>query len=81
MSTSLKERANYIIEDYTAEYNDLPYSERKRIRRLTAAEKILTIVQMLEKDKDYTTEEWRRRQRAWLKNLVTSYELEVNDER
>lgn len=74
MSTSLMERANAIIEDCGADYNALPIEERKRIGRYMAYEKILTVVQMIEKDRTHTTEAWRKIQMAWLRGLVTTYE-------
>ena len=85
MSTSLTERANAIIEDCAADYSALPIEERKRIGRYMAYEKILTVVQMIEKDRAHTTEAWRKSQTAWLRGLVTTYEHDewrrMNEER
>lgn len=84
MSTSLMERANAIIQDCAEDYNALPIEERKRIGRYMAYEKILTVVQMLEKDRTHTTEAWRKIQMAWLRGLVITYEHDewrrTNDE-
>ena len=74
MSTSLMERANAIIEDCADDYSALPIEERKRIGRYMAYEKILTVVQMVEKDRTHTTEAWRKIQMAWLRGLVITYE-------
>ena len=85
MSTSLMERANAIIEDCAEDYNALPIEERHRIGRYMAYEKILTVVQMIEKDRTHTTEAWRKKQRAWLTGLVSTYEHDerrrMNEER
>lgn len=78
MSTSLMERANAIIEDCAEDYNALPIEERHRIGRYMAYEKILTVVQMMKKDRPHTTEVWRTKQQVWLAGLVSTYE---HDER
>lgn len=85
MSTLLMKRANAIIEDCAEDYNALPIEERKRIGRFMSYEKILTVVQMIEKDRTHTTEAWRKNQMAWLRGLVITYEHDewrrMNEER
>lgn len=71
MADSLQEKVRYILDD--SDFNDLPYEERKRIGKYMLEQQILTIYQMLRKDTEHTTEAWRKRQRAWLKNCVDSY--------
>lgn len=71
MSTSLNEKVNCILEN--SDFNDLPYEERKRICKYTAEQQILTIWQTLLKDKHLTTDAWRKKQYAWLKNCVELY--------
>lgn len=69
--TTLEEKTRAIIDD--SDFNDLPYAERQRIGKYMSEQQILTIWQMLLKDKELTTEAWRKKQRAWLKNCVESY--------
>ena len=71
MADSLQEKIRYILDD--SDYNDLPYEERVRIGKYKLEQQISTIYQMLRKDTEHTTESWRRKQRAWLKNCVDSY--------
>jgi hypothetical protein len=71
---SLGGKARSIIDN--SDFNDLPYDERVRIAKYTQEMQILTIIQMLNKDKELTTEAWRRKQRNWLENCVRSYEEE-----
>ena len=68
--TSLEERVNGIIENVGDEFNGLPFEERKRINKYLSFIQILTLWQMLNKDKDITTNAWRDKQREWLKNCV-----------
>lgn len=72
--TTLDKKVNCILEN--SDFNDLPFEERKRICKYTAETQILTIWQMLIKDKEHTTEVWRRKQRKWLENCVESYQRE-----
>lgn len=68
--TSLEERVKGIIENVGAEFNDLPIEDRKRINKFLSFMQILTIWQMLNKDKNITTNAWRAKQRKWLKSCV-----------
>ena len=61
------------------DFNDLPLEEREKIIKYTSIQQILTLWQVLAKDKELTTEAWRRKQRAWLKNCVESYERKYTD--
>ncbi len=61
------------------DFNDLPLEEREKIIKYTSIQQILTLWQVLAKDKELTTEAWRRKQRAWLKNCVESYERKYAD--
>lgn len=56
------------------DFNDLPLEEREKILKYTSIQQILTLWQVLANDKELTTEAWRRKKRAWLKNCVESYE-------
>lgn len=71
--TSLKEKVNGIIDGVSADFNKLPYEERKRIQKYISFMQILTIWQMLNKDNDLTTQRWRDKQKKWLKNCVESH--------
>ena len=71
VSDSLKEKVRYILDD--SDFNDLPFNERKKICKYMSEQQILTLYQTLLKDREHTTEAWRKKQRAWLKNCVESY--------
>ena len=71
--TSLEEKVNEIIEGVSAEFNNMTYEERKRIKKYTSYMQILTIWQMLNKDDNLTTKRWRDSQTKWLKNCVESH--------
>ena len=71
MSDTLEEKVRYILDD--SDFNDLPFEERVRIGRYKSEQQILTLYQVLNKDKSNTTEAWRRKIRAWLKNCVDTY--------
>ena len=68
----LEKRVFAVLE--SDDFNDLPLEEREKIIKYTAHQQILTLWQVLAKDKELTTEAWRRKQRDWLKNCVRSYE-------
>ena len=72
--TTLTEKVNAIIEN--SDFNDLPFEERKRICMYLSRMQILTIWQMLNKDKHLTTDAWRKKQLNWLKNCVESHQRE-----
>jgi hypothetical protein len=68
--TSLNEKVKGILENVREDFNNLPIEERKRISKYLSYMQIFTIWQMLNKDKDITTNSWRDKQREWLKNCV-----------
>jgi hypothetical protein len=68
--TTLEEKVKDIIDNVSTEFNDLPFETRKAIHKFTSEMQILTIWQMLNKDKDITTQKWRDKQRKWLENCV-----------
>lgn len=72
--TTLEEKVNDIIEN--SDFNDLPFEERKRICKYLSQMQILTIWQMLNKDKHLTTDAWRKKQLNWLKSCVESHQRE-----
>ena len=72
--TTFEEQVRAIIED--SDFNDLPYEERKRIGKYMVEQQIITLWQTLHKDKHLTTDAWRKKQMAWLKNCVESYRRE-----
>jgi hypothetical protein len=72
--TTLEEKVVDIIEN--SDFNDLPFEERKRINKYLSRMQILTIWQMLLKDKRLTTDAWREKQRKWLENCVESHQRE-----
>lgn len=71
--TSLKEKANGIIENVGNEFNNLPIEERKRIGKYLSYMQILTIWLMVNKDKNITTDLWRNKQFEWLEDCVESH--------
>ena len=72
--TTLEEKVVDIIDN--SDFNDLPFEERKRIGKYLSRMQILTIWQILLKDKHLTTDAWREKQRKWLKNCVESHQRE-----
>lgn len=77
--TSLEEKVRAIIDNVGDDFNSLPFEERKRIARFTSQQQILTIWQMMNKNKDITTDRWRKEQRKWLENCVNSHQREWGD--
>lgn len=82
--TSLEEKVIGIIENVCEEFNNLPIEERKRINKYLSYMQISTIWQMLNNDKDITTNSWKDKQREWqwLKNCVEIHlkEWGMNDQ-
>ena len=72
--TSLDEKVQIILDE--SDFNDLPFEERKRISKYMSETQILTLWQVLNKDKHLTTDAWRNKIRAWLENCVRLYEAE-----
>lgn len=68
--TSLEEKVNGIIDNVGTEFNNLPIEKRRQINKYISYMQILTIWQMLNKDKDITTDMWRNKQLKWLENCV-----------
>ena len=77
--TTLDEKVNAILGNVSEDFNAMPFEERERIKRYTSYEQILTIWQMINKDKDLTTERWREKQRKWLENCVSLHQREYGD--
>ena len=69
--TTLEEKVTAILEH--SDFNDLTYEERVKIRKYMHEQQILTIWQMLMRNKDITTEAWRKKQRIWLADCVEQY--------
>ena len=69
--TTLEEKVTAILEH--SDFNDLPYEERVKISKYMSEQQILTIWQTLMKNKDITTEAWRKKQRIWLADCVEQY--------
>lgn len=77
--TTLDEKVNGILGNVEEDFNAMTLEERKRIIRYTSYQQILTIWQMINKDKDLTTERWRAKQRKWLENCVSTHQREYCD--
>lgn len=71
---SLAQIVTGIIEN--SDFNSLPIEERGRITRYTREQQILTLYQVLIKDKDLTTVAWRKKIRSWLENCIDTYQRE-----
>lgn len=71
---SLEQIVTGIIEN--SDFNSLPIEERGRIRRYTREQQILTLYQVLIKDKGLTTVAWRKKIRSWLENCIDTYQRE-----
>lgn len=69
--TTLEEKVNCILDN--SDFNSLPFEERKRIGKYLSQQQILTLHQVLLKDRDLTNERWRKHIRDWLKNCVESH--------
>lgn len=72
--TTLEEKVQAILDG--SDFNDLPFEERKRIYKYTLEQQILTLSQILQKDRHLTTDAWRKKQREWLKCCVELYRRE-----
>lgn len=71
MSTTLSEKVIDIIEN--SDLDSLPLEERKKIIKYQQEQQILTIWQVLNNYKEYTSPYFRKKLLKWLKNCVTSY--------
>lgn len=71
MADSLYEKVMYILDE--SDFNDLPIEERRRIGKYMQEQQILTLYQTTIKDKEHTTEAWRRKQMKWLENCVNIF--------
>ena len=69
--TTLEEKVRDILDG--SDFNDLPFEERKRIRKYMDEQQILTIWQTLLRDKHLITEKKKKKQRQWLANCVEQY--------
>ena len=75
--TTLEEKVRDILD--SSDFNDLPYEERVRISKYKTQTQILTLWQVLNRDKDLTNERWKKRIRAWLEYCVQSYRQEFEE--
>ena len=76
--TTLEEKVRDILDG--SDFNDLPFEERKRIRKYMDEQQILTIWQTLLRDKHLITDAWRKKQRQWLANCVGSTEETITND-
>lgn len=74
MSTSLQEKVIDIIQN--SDFNSLPPEERKKIAKYNKEQQILTLWQVLNNYKEYTSPIFRKRLSKWLENCVASYRKE-----
>lgn len=75
MSTTLNEKVIDILEN--SDFNTLPLEERKKIIKYNKEQQILTLWQVLNNYKDYTSPYFRKKLSKWLENCVASYREEV----
>lgn len=71
MSTSLNEKVIDILEN--SDFNSLSEEERKKIIKYNKEQQILTLWQVLNNYKDYTSPYFRKKLSKWLESCVTSY--------
>ena len=71
MSTSLEEKVMDILKN--SDFNSLSKEERKIIIKYNKEQQILTLWQVLNNYKDYTSPYFRKKLSKWLENCVTSY--------
>ena len=74
MSTTLSEKVIDIIEN--SDFNSLPLEERKKIIKYNQEQQILTIWQVLNSYKEYTSPYFRKKLSKWLENCVAEYRKE-----
>lgn len=72
--TNLEKKTNEIINN--SDFDDLPYEERRRIRKYMQEQQILTLYQTLKRFPDLTNETWKKKQRRWLESSVELYRRE-----
>lgn len=77
--TTLDEKARAIIDNVNDDFLSLSDEERKRICRFTSQQQIRTMYQMINRDRDMTTEAWREKQRKWLENCVNEHSKKWGD--
>ena len=77
--TTLAEKVRAIIDNVNDDFLSLSDEERKRICRFTSQQQILTIWQMINGDRELTTEAWRKQQRKWLENCVNDHREKWGD--
>lgn len=75
---NLNDRAVAIIND-DAEFNSLPFEERKRICKYLRQTEIQMLYTLIEKDETLTTEAWRDKQLSWLLAMVKAFESDYGE--
>ena len=74
MSTSLEEKVMDILKN--SDFNSLSKEERKKIIKYNNEQQILTLWQVLNNYKEYTSPCFRKKLSKWLENCVASYREE-----
>lgn len=74
MSTTLSEKVIDILEN--SDFNSLPLEERKKIIKYNKEQQILTIWQIVNNYKEYTSPHFRKKLLKWLENCIDSYRRE-----
>lgn len=74
MSTTLSEKVIDIIEN--SDFNSLPLEERKKFIKYKQEQQILTLWQVLNNYKEYTSPYFRKKLLKWLENCVAEYRKE-----
>lgn len=74
MGVDIHEKVRCILAD--SDFNDLPYEERIRIGKYVSEQQILTLYQVLCRDKENTTATWRRKMQKWLDSCIRLYNQE-----
>lgn len=69
--TNLRKKVIDIIDN--SDFNSLPLEERNKIIKYCKEQQILTLWQVLNKYKEYTSPWFRKKLSKWLENCVTSY--------
>lgn len=77
--TTLDEKVRAIIGNVNDDFLALSNEERKRICRFTSQQQILTVWQMINCDRNLTTEAWREKQRKLLETCVENHRREWGD--
>ena len=74
----IEDKANYVVDH--SDFPKLPKDEHDRILRYVREAQIRTLLEVLKRNKQFTTDKWRKLTRLWLGELVGRYEREYMED-